>query len=562
MSDATRRARGTRRTRTPHAAAGGWFLDLQRVLLLVWVVVQTATPLLLRRLVGIRDSYAVIGARLRRSLQRMGITYIKLGQFLAMRFDILPEEICRELAGLFDQVPPLKAEVVREVIETEFDAPVETLFREFDWKCLAAASVAQVHKATKPDGEIVAVKIQRPRIAEIFAADIRNFRRAARLGDYLKLLGPQSMVEGVDEFERYTQREMDFLIEGRTADRLRQNAGPYDSAPYIHWRLTTSRVLTMEFIEGYPLSDIIQLVEGGRTEELRRLAPNLDLQQAVHNFAWACLRQLFVTGFFHADPHPGNIFLRADGTVVFVDFGIFGQLSRERQETFASYIENLAVGNIENSYRHFVRLLQPTAQTDMEQLRRDVYRIMRRWHTASQESDVALAERHLGTYFSEFILAIRRNNVRMSMDTLLFWRAILTLDATALRFGNQFDLLSVLREFFEQTRPSPVERLVGVLTDRALAASLIRLKQESPGQLGTLARDLAQRRYRLPVLKNDDGARRRTGDANATLMALVLAGSSLAALAINLPLHVSGQALLWTATLSLAAAIMVRLARD
>jgi ubiquinone biosynthesis protein len=481
---------------------------------------------------------------------------------MAMRFDILPEEVCRELARLFDDVPPLTSAAVRKTLEGEFGRPVEDLFSDFDWQCLAAASVAQVHRATKLDGEVVAVKIQRPGIARVFAADIRNFLRAARLGDYLQLLGPQSMVDAINEFARYTLREMDFVIEGQTADRLRRNAGPYDTAPRIHWDLTTTRVLTMEFIEAHKLSDILQLLETGRGEEIKSRAPGLDIQQAVRNLSRACLRQLFVTGFFHADPHPGNIFLREDGTVVFVDFGIFGQLTPERRETFASYIENLAMGNVEQSYRHFVRLLQPTAQTEMQQLKSDVHRIMHRWHEASLQPDAALSERHLGTYFSEFIRAIRRNKVQMSMDTLLFWRALLTLDATALRLGKHFDLLSVLREFFQEVRPTPVERIMGLLRDRELAATLVRLKQELPDQTERLAHSLAHGQARLQILHSSRESSERGPERAARLLVLPILGGALAVLLAKSSLGVFGQALLWTAILSLMTVLIAHLVRN
>ena len=558
MIESVRLLRGSRARRRPRG--GDLLLDARRVLLLVWVIALTALPLLLRRLVGIRDTHAEVGARLRRSLQRLGITYVKLGQFMAMRFDILPEAICRELAGLFDKVPAMASGAVRETLEEEFERPVGELFRDFDWACIAAASVAQVHRATTHEGDRVAVKVQRPGIARVFAADIRNFRRAAVLGDYLRLLGPQSMAEAVDEFDRYTRREMDFVTEGRTCDRLRRNAGSHDTAPLVYWRLTTPRVLTMEFVEGYPLSKIVRLIEAGRADEVRALAPELDIDRAVQNLTRACLRQLFVTGFFHADPHPGNIFLRADGTIVFVDFGIFGQLTDERRETFASYIEHLAVGNVEQSYRHFVRLLQPTALTEMQQLRRDVHRIMHRWHRASQRGDADVAERHLGTYFSEFIVAIRANHVRMSMDTLLFWRAILTLDATALRFGKRFDLLSALRDFFVLTRPTPLERLTALATDARLAGRLVRLKRESPAQVARLASDLRGGGYRQHVSHSDSSALGRRRDDNARLVALAVLGGSLLILAVRLPLGVTGQALLWLATL-ICATMIARLAR-
>lgn len=536
------------------------FLDIERALLLIWVLLTTAVPVFLRRLVTRHYEFELLGARLRRSFQRLGITYIKLGQFLAMRFDLLPQEVCRELAGLFDSVPPMSTDDVRRTLELEFGQPTEKLFGSFDWECIAAASVAQVHRAMTTERAVVAVKIQRPRISRILAADIRNFRRLARFGDYLQAFGPQSIVEAVNEFERYTRREMDFLTEGRTAERLRNNAGRGESAPLVYWELTTARVLTTELVEGYPLTEIIRLIEAGRQAELETIAPGLDFDLALHNFAWACLRQLFITGFFHADPHPGNIFLRKDGTVVFVDFGIFGQLSPQRRETFASYIENLSFGNVAQSYQHFIRLLQPTIHTDLIQLRRDVYGIMRRWHRASQEPGASVGELHLGTYFGEFISAIRRNKVQMGMDTLLFWRAILTLDATALRFGNQFDLLKTLREFFVKTRPSPIERILDLPANESMAKSFLRLKREAPQKVNVFLDGMARGTHQILLLQNKEPSVKRFA-LDERLIVLTLIGGSTALLLNNSTVGVVGQIGLWLITLSLAAAILTMLIR-
>lgn len=536
-------------------------LDLRRALLLAKIFISTAAPLLVGRLLGFQIQPATVGRRLRLSFQRMGITYIKLGQFLAMRFDILPEDVCRELTRLFDKVPPMGAQEVKKTLEAEFMRPVPDVFADFEWACIAAASVAQVHRATTHDGRIVAVKVQRPEIARLFAADIRNFRRLARIGDCLKLFGSQSIAEAITEFERYTQREMDFIVEGRTAERLRHNARPGETAPRVFWNLTTKRVLTTEFIDGYPLSEIIHMIEAGRRKELEQFAPGLDLDLAVHHLSWACLRQLFVTGFFHADPHPGNIFLQKDGTVAFVDFGIFGQLTAERRETLASYIENLAVGNVEQSYRHFVKLLQPTIQTDMIALRRDIHGIMHRWHQASQESDAAVSERHLGTYFSEFIYAIRRNNITMSMDTLLFWRAILTLDTTALRLGSQFDLLSTLRDFFRATRPTPVERFLDLTLNRNLALTVLRTKREVPSRVQTIVNSVAQRRYRLSLMQSAVRPNASLDRGARLISSAIILGSLVILATAQPPGGITGQALLWGTTLSLATLTLKRLAR-
>jgi ubiquinone biosynthesis protein len=451
-------------------------LDIGRLLLVLAVAAGMAFGLALSVAAGRRPTPHMVGARLRAAFQRLGLTYVKLGQFLAMRFDILPEAVCNELAQLFDDVAPVATPALRQAMEEEFGSPVEQVFGSFDWEPMAAASVAQVHRATLASGEAVAVKVQRPGVARIFGADMRNLVRLARLVDGLGLLGAQSIRDAVLEFERFTSRELDFMTEGRTAERVRENAGPHESAPRIFWDYTTSRVLTMELISGHRLSDLIA-AQGVPSPDLP------DLDRAAFNLAQACLRQLFVTGFFHADPHPGNIFVLDDGSICFVDFGIFGQLSPARRETFAAYIEDVAMGNLASAYRHFMRLLIPTQETDHRRLRADIEAIFSRWRAASLDPDTPLSERHLGKYVGEFIAAIRVHKVRMSLDTLLFWRTLIVLDATALRFRESFDLLDIMRRFFAETRPGLAERVLAALQDRAAALAALQLCREAPERL-------------------------------------------------------------------------------
>lgn len=495
-------------------------LDVGRLLLLLATAAGLAFTLGLSVAAGRRPTAQLVGARLRAALQRMGLTYVKLGQFMAMRFDILPEAICKELAQLFDDVAPVPTALLKLALEQEFGAPVERVFRSFDWEPMAAASVAQVHRATLASGQAVAVKVQRPGVARIFGADMRNLVRLARLVDWLGLLGAQSIRDAVLEFERFTSRELDFMTEGRTAERVRENAGPHENAPRIFWDHTTSRVLTMELITGHRLSDLIAAQGGTPSLDLP------DLDRAARNLARACLRQLFVTGFFHADPHPGNIFVLDDGSICFVDFGIFGELSPARRETFAAYIEDVAMGNLASAYRHFMRLLLPTRETDHRRLRADIEAIFSRWRAASLDPDTPLSERHLGKYVGEFIAAIRVHKVRMSLDTLLFWRTLIVLDATALRFRDSFDLLDVMRQFFTETRPGLVERVLATLQDRSAALTALQLCHEMPGRL---QQALAVESGRRVLLSSEGTGRERAPAARA--IALAVAALALAIVA-------------------------------
>jgi ubiquinone biosynthesis protein len=243
----------------------------------------------------------------------LGVTYIKLGQFLALRFDILPWEVCEELGRLFDSVPPMPAAAVRKALETEFLAPIEVVFRTFEWTPIAAASIAQVHHATTHDGDEVAVKVRRVDAATLFAADVRILQKVALLLDWFGAVAPHSLDQVLAEFARFTNREMDFLIEGNTAEEVRRNAGPSERVPKIYWNLTRRSVLTMEFIQGRRLSDVLTMIEGHQCPGASA-APDRDIARGIRNLAYACLRQLFVTGLFLADPHPGNIFLTPENS--------------------------------------------------------------------------------------------------------------------------------------------------------------------------------------------------------------------------------------------------------
>jgi ubiquinone biosynthesis protein len=534
-------------------------LSLWRQLRLLSALLRHGTPLLFPLLAGRRPEPRAVGVRLRRVCEEMGISYLKLGQYLAIRFDLLPAEICRELARLFENVPAMPFETVRRQVEGELGRPLGELFGEFEPRCVAAASVAQVHRATSLDGAPLAVKVQRPGIEALFNADMQNLRRLAWVADQLRLAGYISLREAVDEFAAYTRREMDFVLEGGTADRLRRDAGPHELVPRIWWQLSTHRVLTMDFVEGISLGAACDLIEAGREDELYRRLPDLDIAVTVDRFANAVLRQLYVTGFFHADPHPGNIILQAGGKVAFVDFGIFGQLPAEQREYLAGYVEQVALGNLEASFRSYSHLVERTPAADFGSFKRRTMELFNRWYQSTRDPFSRVEDRHLAVFTGEMVQLIRRYRLRASLDTLLFWRALITLDATCIRLSRYMNLLSTLRDFFAEIRPSLAERVTAVVEDRRRSLAPAELLRRLPGQVnrGLAGAEAGSRRLRMRRQAASGTRRQRVSRAGWTALAASTAAASwaLAALVPGMaPWGAAGVALLGLAVLAALAA--------
>ncbi len=488
---------------------GAFILDLQRVASLVWVSLKYGAAPAIRLLLHLRPRGPAAGERLRLAFEELGITYLKLGQFLTMRFDILPAEVCTELNRLFESVPPMDFEDARAIVESELHAPIHDIFPRFDPVPIAAASVAQVHIAYTRTNEKVAVKIQRAESARLFAADMRNLRRLVRVIDALGIVGEFSAQEVANQFATWTGRELDFEMEGRTAERLRKNAASYEIIPRIHWPLTTRRVLTMEFVEGVSLAKIGQMIDSGRPDLLAQVLPNLDIERAGRNIAFAVLRQLFVFGFFQGDPHPGNVLIRNDNSVAFVDFGIFGQLTEEQRENLAGFLENLALGNIDWSFRYYARQHVPTSDTDLRAFESQAKRILQLWYETSISPFASAKDRHMGRFATWMIESIRRHRLRTNPDVMLLWRALFVLDASSERLSEYFDMMGQVRAFFLEFRPGPIGRVATMLADPVRNAALLRLAHEGPGWAEKVWGSLARSGHSWAVASDESGSSHR-----------------------------------------------------
>jgi len=252
----------------------------------------------------------------------------------------------------------------------------------------------------------------------------------------------------IDEVSAFTLREVDFLREGVTADKIRADAESGIHIPWIHWDLTTARVLTMEFIDGTPMAKIVSAAEAGDPHAFDRAAPGAEPAVIVETLTRACLRQLFVTGVFQGDPHPANVLIERDGTVAFVDFGIFGELTAEDRSVLRRYVYNIALGRIDEAFHTYSQTIEPSAATDFAAYRRDAMNIMAAWYRSVSEPGIPPRERVTARFQGEMFQAMRQHHVRMRQDLVLFWRALAVLDSTAQRLPVGFNLLASIRRFF------------------------------------------------------------------------------------------------------------------
>jgi ubiquinone biosynthesis protein len=264
--------------------------------------------------------------RIRSALEDLGTTFIKLGQVLSTRPDLVGKDVADELAKLQDDVPPVPYDSIKRVIETEFNSSLDDLFEDFDDEPLASASIAQVHRARLKDGTEVAVKVQKENITDLIIKDISIMRYLAEQADNrIENLKYYNLPSIVDEFERTINKELDFAQEARNIERFRTvfEGDKQVCAPEVYREVSSKKVLTMEFIEGTKISEILD----------SDISIN---RKTVAKIGTECyFKQIFMHGFFHADPHPGNIFVLPGNRLCFVDFGMTGHLEKEFRDDLA-----------------------------------------------------------------------------------------------------------------------------------------------------------------------------------------------------------------------------------
>jgi ubiquinone biosynthesis protein len=405
------------------------------------------------------------GRRLREMLDELGPTFVKFGQLLSMRPDVLPPDIIAELRGLQDDVTPFPYEQVEEMMIAELGQPVERLFRDFDPVPMAAASIGQVHRATLPNGREVAVKVQRPGAPRQIEADLNLMYQAARIAkERVRALDFIDAHALVDEFARSIRQELDYRGEARNAETVRKNfAGhPHVRIPRVYWTYTRSRVLTLEYMEGTQLADIDML--GWPPEQRYRLAE-------VLTEAW--MTMIFRHGFFHGDPHPANVLVFAPDRIGLVDFVLAGRLTDDDVSKATGLFIDVANENIEALPKRLAELGVRYPKDREEEFTAELRELFYRYYGAT------LAEIDPQQVIREVFATIYRMNLRLPTRFVLLDKAIATLGSVTTELSPDFNV-------FEVAKPYARSLLLGRYTPARLAA---RARRESIN-LARIAGDL------------------------------------------------------------------------
>ncbi len=369
--------------------------------------------------------------RLREALEELGPTFVKFGQMMAGRTDLFPESLVAELSKLHDAATPFPAEDARRIVEEETGRPISALYASFDDRPMAAASMAQVHCATLPGGTPVIVKVQRPGIAQTVEADVAVLRRLARLlGTVIPSVRALNLPDLVEELAETLRGELDFEREARNAERFaelnREDARVY--VPAVFWEATTRRVLTMEHSPGHRLD--AAGTPPGRNAEVASLLMRL------------FLTHVFEHGVFHADPHPGNVFLLADGRVCFHDFGALGEFSPQVQgklrELFLGVMARDA-GWVASAY---LGMGGATAELDRARFTADLAAALDRYYRES-----SLGRQSFSAILHEFVRLGRRHSIRLLRETALLVRAFAEIESLVRGLDPQFSSLEAFRAY-------------------------------------------------------------------------------------------------------------------
>ncbi|MCJ7683860.1 MAG: AarF/ABC1/UbiB kinase family protein [Desulfobacteraceae bacterium] len=461
--------------------------------------------------------------RVRMAVEELGPTFVKMGQILSTRPDLLPVEFIRELEKLQDHVPPFSNAEAEEIVEKELGATVKQSFKSFEADPLASASLGQVHRAQLGDGEDVVVKIQRPGIQKGIEVDLEIILHLATLMErHLEGWEIQRPTKIVEEFARTLENELDYGLEAAHMERfaLQFTGESAIYVPKVYREATTLRVLTMEYINGIKISDIARLKEEGlEPREIARTGFDL------------ILKQIFVHGFFHADPHPGNVFILPGNVICYLDFGMMGRIDIETREHFADLIVNIAQRDEQKVTDALIRLTIWDDEPDYHSLERDVAQFINRYFYRP------LKELEFGKLLHQLFEMVAKYHLRVPPDLFLMIKALGTVEGSGRLLDPELDVIKQSAPFLQRIQ---LNRLNPRRLSRDMLSygtELIHLLKDIPGEIRKILKQTREGKIKIefhhrgmePLLFTFDRVSNRL--AFAIVLASLVIGSSLIILA-------------------------------
>ncbi|MFB2967672.1 ABC1 kinase family protein [Aerosakkonema sp. BLCC-F183] len=472
-------------------------------------------------------------AVLRKILVELGPVYVKLGQLLSTRPDLLPSSYIEELSTLQDDVPPVPWVEIENVLRQELRQPLEEIFTSINPRAVAAGSIAQTHKATLADGRDVALKVQRPGIDVVVEQDINLIRFVAELVDRTDFGQTYDFKGLAEEFTNALQDELDFTKEASYTDQLRRNMSVsrwFDPkqlvVPQVHWDVTTQKLLVLEWMDGVPLLSATFTNEDNGNNG-KQVSASEKRRQVTRLLFRAFIQQLYIDGFFHADPHPGNIFYLKDGRVALLDCGLMGRLDPRSQQILTEMLLAIVDMDAQRCSQLTLQLAEAAKSTNLAKLENDYDRMLRKYYNRN------LSEINFSKVFYEVLQVARDNKIRLPSNMGLYAKAIANLEGAGRIFDPEVNLLDevkpLLTDLFRRQLlgDNPLQTLLRTALD------LKSLSLESPRQVELLLDRITTETLKWNItIKDLDLMRRSLDDSANRLSFSILVGSLIMGAAI------------------------------